>query len=531
MTAKEYFSKWSFEIPPEPITDIAETIEAEVVVVGAGTAGLVTANSAADAGADTILISASSIPIGRGGSNHAVYSKAKERLNCPKDPAVDYEKEIRVNGSLVDARKWYKYYNNSEEAMNWLIDIMEDAGYETVIEAQMSIIEDGAIYNAVGAHGWVDQDNPVGPMNQPLVVKTLATRLEEKTSHPIYYKNIGRQLVRGDQPNGTEGRVTAIIAEREDGTYAKYVGTKAVVLATGDFSLNRDMMAKYSPDTYHFIDEALFDEKPNYDKEFVFGGLYYGDGQKMGLWVGAAWQRGWTCGYNGGGAKACPPVNNGMLMPAVNVTRDGVRFCNEYTNLGNGPFEKYISTPGHTVYAIWDTGLASKFPLPWLGDAPRWTATSTGEPRLTPEQVIAGWDGFVENGLFHKADTLEDLIKDLGLPDTTLETIKNYNAMCAAGEDTEFHKSPELMIPVEEGPFYGSVDSTNPFLTVLGGLRTNDLMQVCNEDDEPIPGLYNVGSMAGDMFHSGYTAMIPGLTLGSFIAHGYVTGKYIAENE
>ncbi len=75
--------------------------------------------------------------------------------------------------------------------------------------------------------------------------------------------------MRGDDPNGTDGRVTAVIAEREDGSHAKYVGNKAVVLATGDFSTNRDMMAKYAPQAVPYIAEGEFDAKPDYDKGWL----------------------------------------------------------------------------------------------------------------------------------------------------------------------------------------------------------------------------------------------------------------------
>ena len=80
--------KWSFEIPPEPIadSDIAETIEADVVVVGCGTSGLMTANSAAESGLDVVIASASTKPVSRGGSNNAVYCKAFEAQGYPRVP-------------------------------------------------------------------------------------------------------------------------------------------------------------------------------------------------------------------------------------------------------------------------------------------------------------------------------------------------------------------------------------------------------------------------------------------------------------
>ncbi|MFR1640639.1 MAG: FAD-binding protein, partial [Eggerthellaceae bacterium] len=90
----------------------------------------------------------------------------------------------------------------------------------------------------------------------------------------------------------------------------------------------------------------------------------------------------------------------------------------------------------------------------------------------------------------------------LGLPESTLDSIRAYNADCEAGVDSEYHKDPSLMIPVAKAPFYGAVSDTSFFLTVLGGLRTDDDMRVCDEDDNPIEGLYNVGSMAGDMFYA-----------------------------
>ena len=69
-------------------------------------------------------------------------------------------------------------------------------------------------------------------------------------------------------------------------------------------------------------------------------------------------------------------------------------------------------------------------------------------------------------------------------------------------------------------------------LTVLGGLNTNADMQVCDAEDSAIPGLYNVGTMVGDMFSGTYTFMIEGANYGmNCVTFGYMTGKHIAENE
>jgi succinate dehydrogenase/fumarate reductase flavoprotein subunit len=522
MTADQSLQKWSFEIAPKAITNIAKTVTADVVVVGAGTSGLVTANKAADDGAKVILISASSAPIYRGGSNSAVYSKTKERLGLKKTDASFFAKEIVANNNFVDQRKWYSFYNNSEEAMNWLIDIMEGAGYETGLEQPTTFLENSPYFMAAGAHGWMTPKAHTMGMNQQFVVDTLADRLTKKSGQ-IFYKNIARQLVRGGVANGTTGRVDAVIAEAEDGTFVKYVGTKAIVLATGDFTANREMMYKYSPNAAALIKDEVYNEKPNYDKDFLYGGLFYGDGQKMGLWIGAAWQKVFPCAPMGGGIGAGPGVGQSMFSGLL-VNRDGERYMCEYGMRDMGALTNTLE-PDRKVFAIWDTGYAKNLESKWFDRSKPY-----GEDSAIPvDKVVAGWDANVKKGSFFKADTLEELIKAMNLPASTIDTIKHYNDLAKAGEDTDFHKDSSLLFPIETGPFYGSGPG-GVFLTVCGGLRTNVNMQVCDETDHPVDGLYNVGTMVGDMYSGNYTFEIPGLNLGATcITFGYLTGKFIAK--
>lgn len=524
ITSDQYRAKWNFEIPPEPIGDdeISETVEAEVIVVGAGTAGLVTANSALDEGLDVCLITASSIPIFRGGSNHAVMSKVKERFDLEPDDEMLFEREIINNGMSVDQRKWYDFYNHSEEAMNWLIDIMESKGYETGLEQPTPFLENGNYFNFTGAHGFMTKDSHTMGMNQEFVVNELAARLED-AGKPVQYKKIARQLVR---EGGHTGRVIAVIAEQEDGSYIKYTGTKAVVLATGDFSSNREMMYKYAPYTAAIISDEVYDAEPDYDKCFVYGGLYPGDGQKMGLWAGAAWQKNWPCAPMGGGINP-GPMNSDMIFSGLRLDRNGERFMNEYGVRDMGSFTNRIQ-PGNLCYAVWDAGYASKYPFPWINGSVPYGEDAA----IDPADVLAGWEDSAKNGMYFKADTIEDLVKQMGLPDTAVASIERYNELCRAGKDEDFHKNPSLMIPVEEGPFFGQKGDMALFLTILGGLRTNAHMQVCDENDDPIPGLYNVGTMVGDMYAVNYTFQIPGLNLGATcVTFGYMTGKYIAAQE
>ncbi len=519
MTAELAAKKWSFEIPPDPIPDseIANTVETEIVIVGAGVSGLVCANSAADHGAKVVLISASSAPVYRGGSFHAPRSKAMERLGIePYDVTTFFRRELSSASFNVDQEKWYKFYNNAEEAMNWLIDIMEAKGYETVLEHGNVEPGFGPMHTPPGSHSWISEDMRMAGLSAGFVVNTLAERAQQ-AGVQIIYKMVAKQLVRED--NNT-GRVTAVIAQGEDGTYTKYVGSKAIVLATGDFSADREMMAKYCPWAIPLLHDR---GDQGYDNNFKFGGLYKGDGHKMGLWVGAAWQR----------TFPNPPMIMGKWVGAnqpygthrgLLVNKKGVRFTNEDIN---GPFEgiAQMRQPEMKAFAIWDATYAEKA-APWYT-----FGMIEGSDPIPPEAIVERWEAAVADGSMVKADTLDEVIEKLGLPlEATKATIERYNQFCEQGVDEDFHKGAKHLVAIKEAPFYGGMLDVPDFLTVMGGLRTNANMQVCDENDEPIPGLFNLGVMVGDYYANIYNYLIAGNNLGACcLTFGYLIGRAIAQ--
>ena len=185
--------------------------------------------------------------------------------------------------------------------------------------------------------------------------------------------------------------------------------------------------------------------------------------------------------------------------------------------------------PEKKAYAIWDAGYAKHEAV--SGD---WTNDSmmTGDEAVAA--AVASWDKAASgaNKTYVKGDTVEEVVEKLGLPKEAVETVKRYNELAAKGADDDFHKDAKHLHPIEEGPFYGEMTDVFGFLTVMGGLNTNVNMQVCDADDQPIPGLYNVGTMVGDVFAGTYTFMIEGANYGmNCVTFGYLTGKYIAENE
>ena len=519
--------KWAFEIAPEGIADdaIAAIEEADVIVVGCGMSGMVSAASCAENGLSVILISASTGPVSRGGSNNGVYSKVMEDLGLPRmDPTWFYRMQYAANGGNFKPALWYKFYNNSEEAINWIIDIAAAAGIKTTIESGPVYKEGDPMYTPTAAHAfYVDDAELKGSIGngEGYIAAEMFRYIQEDLGVKVVLETKAEQLVRGGVANGTTGRVDAVIAADASGTYTKYVGTKAIIMATGDFSHDKDMMMKYCPQAVELCD---FTTPVNYDQGIWMGGLMPGDGHKMELWVGAAWQK---------------APNNIMLgrpnlpgdQPYTNHTGfmcdyQGQRFFNEDV-LGGFACVTIQNLPTKTAYCIWGQNRASQAgPF----GAINWTQ---GE-YFTTEQVIERWDTDADGFGIVKFDTREEVIEALGLPvDATMASSERYNQMCANGVYTDFYKTADKLISITEndGPFYGAAFSPG-FLTSLGGCRNDEHLRVLDENDQVIEGLYNAGCMIGNFYCGTYTFAMEGMNYGACcITLPYCLGKELASGE
>ena len=522
----------SFLEPAEPI-EAAGSVDADIVVVGAGFSGLCCALSAAEAGASVILIERLDQVIGRGGSIFAMGSKLMDekgyRYTVGDGPAESdgdkvmdigqvYKRMLGYHSNHVDARKWMKHAKESREAMDWLIDHMTTAsgvgGWDlTPVLEHHYVDPEGINGEYTGTHEFLDGPNGKGPDDNPQqdVCDNMLFYCQDR-GVDVHFGTVAKQLVKdGD-------RVVGIICEDPDGTMTQYNGTKGVVMATGDFGANQEMMDVLVP--------WMRDIK---------GGIWEGSGHKMCYQVGAAIDR-----------SLLPTVNmmcfqwrsisrQVRAFQGLYVNSDGERFVNEDNALCHGA-GALMHEKGHECFAIWDIDYSNE---------PQWqNQRYVDGPKVfdTPEDVIAYWEevmagpGYIEmNGSgkievkMMKADTIEELVEMLGLPvETTLATIERYNKYCDQGFDEEFDKRAGLLLPVKNPPFYG-IRCTPWFLTAHGGIRCNANMQIMDKDDVVIPGLYCVGSMVGDMYSNVYTTHFPGHNLGGCcLTFGYSTGKYIA---
>jgi len=109
-----------------------------------------------------------------------------------------------------------------------------------------------------------------------------------------------------------------------------------------------------------------------------------------------------------------------------------------------------------------------------------------------------------------KADTIDELGKKLALPVNMLKaSIDRYNSFCKTGVDQEFGKRSGLLFPADTGPFYGR--TAKPWLLIVtGGLRTNANLQVLDNNERVIPGLYAIGTICGVMFANCLTLYFQG---------------------
>ncbi|WP_139651907.1 FAD-dependent oxidoreductase [Raoultibacter phocaeensis] len=521
------FSRYSFETAPEPIAeaDINETVDADVVVVGAGFSGLCCALSAAENGLNVVLVERGSRVIGRGGSIYAMNSKlTKEKgYECSvEEIAQRYKRMMGYHSYRVDGTKWMLHYKRSGEAMDWLIDRMTTAsevGGSDLTPVMEHWYEDPENINGEfsGTHEFLDGPNGKGPDDNPQqdVCDNMALYCE-KAGVDIRYETDAQQLVK-------EGDAVVAVVGKTGNGYVRFNGSKGVVIATGDFGQDKEMLEKFIPWAAH---------------QTEFGGIWNGTGHKMAYWAGAAIDKNETPTPMIFCFQWRSITRQVRAFQGLMVNAEGKRYDNEDNVISHGGLA-LMHEKGHHSFAIWDDDYANE---------PQWqNHRYVDGPKVfdTPDDVRAYWETVINgpgtinmNGSgdievkMIKADTIEELVDQLELPkEQTLKTIESYNGYCETGVDEEFGKRAELLLPIKNGPFYG-IKCTPWFLTTTGGIRCNDQMQVLNEENEAIEGLYCLGSTVGDMYCNCYSTHFPGHNLGATcLTFGYLTGRYLAGKE
>jgi hypothetical protein len=134
----------------------------------------------------------------------------------------------------------------------------------------------------------------------------------------------------------------------------------------------------------------------------------------------------------------------------------------------------------------------------------------------------------IEQGKVVTANTLDELAALMDVPvDEFNKTVANYNKLAKAGNDTEYGKRKELLREIVKPPFYaGRLQAT--VLSMAGGLHTNTNLNVLDANDQPLEGLYVIGSAAGDFFAADYPTICAGIGHGRCVTFSYLAGFIVA---
>ena len=496
-----------WQTQPEEITDIYAEETADVVVVGAGQAGVVAAQSAAEAGASVICAEKFGKPTAHGTDIGSINTLVHEREGVYIDPKEAARLEYQWSQQQANFHLIRTYTKRSGEVLNHYIRMAEARGVTVKLNAVMTARADwneldekyrmfrtAHIFEAPEGIGFPKERWNAAYFQKVVYDSALELGVKFLFNAPAV------RLIREEGP---DGRVTGVIAKDAQG-YKKLNARKGVILATGGITDSREMKECFCP-------IALRADKV---ENFPVGGNN-GDGLVMGKWIGAAFSRCYP-------APIIHPVNFDPLCQGMNtswlaVDRNGKRFCNE-TAWEPIVTNARMNAPGNVAWSVWDSDYAEHYrhqePSKYAAEAPGF------EERM---------EAAVESGSYVRRDTIAELAEAIGVPPANLAaTVARYNELVDAGYDEDFGVPERFLSPVKRGPFYAGKISAW-LLTLPYGLHVDDNSQVCTDDDDPIPGLYAVGNVQGDFFANSYPVTLPGSSHGRSICFGRLVGLMVAE--
>ncbi len=461
--------------------------ETDVLVIGLGCAGAAAALDAAKCGADVVVLERAS---GGGGtsamSGGVIYLGGGTQLQTDcgfEDTTEDMYKYLMASsGPNPDEPKISLYCEHSLEHYQWFLDY--DVPFKAVFYPGYSgepPSDDGLVFSGnedVWPYNEIAKPAPRGHVpatpNQTgwLLMQKLVEALDESRVETLTDTRAQRLIVDDD------GRVIGAVTKR-DGAEFVVRARKGVVLTTGGFINNKQMLATYAP----LLRQCMFRVGAEGDD---------GSGISMGISVGAA-------AINMAmGSISLPIIPPKRISRGILVNAQGQRFINEDAYMG-ALGEHALYHQDGKAYLVLD-----------------------GETFERPD---------VEREVSGVGETVEELEGALGLPAGSLEaTLGLYNRHAENREDPVFHKSPEYVVPLR--PPYGALDCTTATSLyaafTLGGLRTNHDAQVLTPAGETIPGLYGAGRATACIAAPGYNS---GISIGDGTFFGRRAGRHAATGQ
>ena len=524
---------WLGKEPDIDETAITETVDTDILIVGAGNGGMFAAAYAAANGLNFRVIEQNAnVQDTRHWYGAIDSAAAKEAGEKPADRAKLLSEISRYASGKCDQRVVKTWINESAAMHDFMRSILEDK-YGWVCDftsgSEAAWPTENAEHNTdylfpVQEHNYMASESASGlPRNELLLqyIQELGYDVDFKTSLAKLEKN-------------SEGRITGIIAQStEDDHFIRYNANKGVLLACGGFPGNPYMMEQLDPLGTSVTTACSYSPA---DK---------GYGIRAAVWAGAnldkeaapmLFDRGVVApGVDGGyvdsdtafGGKAFPGTirqYNPGTQPFLKVNRNGERFANE-----SCPYNDIVYAAAHQpgrVYAqICDANI--------LEDAKRFhTIGCSAQTRNGGEKYIQGkMDEAIEAGALFKCDTLDELADKMGFTgaakDTFLATVERYNELYDKQNDEDFGKPAYRLSAIRTAPFYGCWLGAS-LLTTEQGIAINEKGQALDNNNQPMEGLYITGDMSGSFFANNYPCLMAGVAMGRTLTYAMKAVKQMA---
>lgn len=524
---------WLGKEPDIDETAITETVDTDILIVGAGNGGMFAAAYAAANGLNFRVIEQNAnVQDTRHWYGAIDSAAAKEAGEKPADRAKLLSEISRYASGKCDQRVVKTWINESAAMHDFMRSILEDkygwvcdftSGSEAAWPAENADHNTDYLF-PVQEHNYMASERESGLARNELLlqyIQELGYDVDFKTSLAKLEKN-------------SEGRITGVIAQStEDDHFIRYNANKGVLLACGGFPGNPYMMEQLDPLGTSVTTACSYSPA---DK---------GYGIRAAVWAGAnldkeaapmLFDRGVVApGVDGGyvdsdsafGGKAFPGKirqYNPGTQPFLKVNRNGERFANE-----SCPYNDIVYAAAHQpgrVYAqICDANI--------LEDAKRFhTIGCSAQTRNGGEKYIQGkMDEAIEAGALFKCDTLDELADKMGFTgaakDTFLATVERYNELYDKQNDEDFGKPAYRLSAIRTAPFYGCWLGAS-LLTTEQGIAINEKGQALDNNNQPMEGLYITGDMSGSFFANNYPCLMAGVAMGRTLTFAMKAVKQMA---
>ena len=524
---------WLGKEPDIDEAAITETVDTDILIVGAGNGGMFAAAYAAANGLNFRVIEQNANVQDTRHWYGAVDSAAAKEAGEPATDKAKLLSEIsRYASGKCDQRVVKTWINESAAMHDFMRSILEDkygwvcdftSGSEAAWPAENAEHNTDYLY-PVQEHNYMASESASGtPRNELLLqyIQELGYDVDFKTSLAKLEKN-------------SDGRITGIIAQStEDDHFIRYNANQGVLLACGGFPGNPYMMEQLDPLGTSVTTACSYSPA---DK---------GYGIRAAVWAGANLDKeaapmlfdrgivapGVDAGYvdsdSAFGGKAFPGKirqYNPGTQPFLKVNRNGERFANE-----SCPYNDIVYAAAHQpgrVYAqICDANI--------LEDAKRFhTIGCSAQTRNGGEKYIQGkMDEAIEAGALFKCDTLDELADKMGFTgaakDTFLATVERYNELYDKQNDEDFGKPAYRLSAIRTAPFYGCWLGAS-LLTTEQGIAINEKGQALDTNNQPMEGLYITGDMSGSFFANNYPCLMAGVAMGRTLTFAIKSVKQMA---